>query len=73
MFSMFDKLLLLANGRMCYFGDAAEAVPFFSSQGFVCPLAVNPAEYVSESGSRCVVALSASTDRMFGRCLSRTQ
>lgn len=31
---MFDKLLLTAQGRLMYLGDASKAVPWFESLGF---------------------------------------
>ncbi|KAJ4767266.1 ABC transporter-like protein [Rhynchospora pubera] len=44
MFCMFDKLLLISEGLPIYHGKACEAVPYFSSLGFVPEIAMNPAE-----------------------------
>lgn len=44
MFCMFDKLLLISEGLSIYHGKASEAVPYFSSLGFVPEIAMNPAE-----------------------------
>eukprot|EP00742_Colponemidia_sp_Colp-10_P006531 GILJ01007000.1.p1 GENE.GILJ01007000.1~~GILJ01007000.1.p1 ORF type:complete len:695 (+),score=93.73 GILJ01007000.1:76-2160(+) len=45
-FSMFDKLVLLADGESVYAGSAAKAVSYFSNVGFVCPTFENPADFV---------------------------
>eukprot|EP01038_Epipyxis_sp_PR26KG_P006015 gene6015-8285_t len=45
-FEMFDKLLILSEGRTMYFGDAQDrAVAYFSKLGHVCPDVFNPADY----------------------------
>jgi len=44
-FSMFDKLVLLSEGRTMYFGDADKAVEYFASNGHVCPDSFNPSDY----------------------------
>eukprot|EP00186_Timspurckia_oligopyrenoides_P002085 CAMPEP_0182443060 /NCGR_PEP_ID=MMETSP1172-20130603/1902_1 /TAXON_ID=708627 /ORGANISM="Timspurckia oligopyrenoides, Strain CCMP3278" /LENGTH=731 /DNA_ID=CAMNT_0024638225 /DNA_START=114 /DNA_END=2309 /DNA_ORIENTATION=- len=45
MFAEFDKLLLLAEGHVVYFGEAAKAVEYFASIGFECPYGYNPSDY----------------------------
>ena len=35
-FEMFDKLLLMADGKMVYFGDRANVVPYFAGVGYKC-------------------------------------
>jgi len=42
---MFDKLLLLSEGKSVFFGDAKDSVQYFSDQGHVCPSTYNPADY----------------------------
>lgn len=42
---MFDRLMLLARGKIIYFNKASEAVNYFSSIGFQCPDLSNPADY----------------------------
>lgn len=42
---MFDKLLVLSEGRTMYYGDAAQAVAHFASVGHRCPAAFNPSDY----------------------------
>ncbi|KAL0491943.1 ATP-binding cassette, subfamily G [Acrasis kona] len=44
-FYMFDKLLLLARGRIAYFGQANMAVNYFSAMGYKCPSSYNPADF----------------------------
>jgi ABC-type multidrug transport system ATPase subunit len=44
-FHMFDKLLLLARGRVAYFGDASLAVPYYNELGYECPSHYNPADF----------------------------
>ena len=43
---MFDKLLLLANGKQVYFGSPKKVVPYFAKLGYECPEYQNPADYV---------------------------
>lgn len=44
-FSMFDQLLLLAEGRTAYMGSSIGALNFMKNLGFVCPEQFNPADY----------------------------
>eukprot|EP00180_Rhodochaete_pulchella_P003226 Plantae.Rhodophyta-Rhodochaete_pulchella.ctg535.p1 GENE.Plantae.Rhodophyta-Rhodochaete_pulchella.ctg535~~Plantae.Rhodophyta-Rhodochaete_pulchella.ctg535.p1 ORF type:complete len:687 (+),score=138.17 Plantae.Rhodophyta-Rhodochaete_pulchella.ctg535:112-2172(+) len=44
-FNLFDKLLLLSEGRVMYYGPASNAVDYFSGFRFVCPSQFNPADY----------------------------
>jgi ABC-type multidrug transport system ATPase subunit/ABC-type multidrug transport system permease subunit len=45
-YSMFDKLLLLAGeGETAYFGSASDAVPYFAALGYDCPAFTNPADF----------------------------
>ncbi|XP_069948653.1 protein scarlet-like isoform X3 [Cherax quadricarinatus] len=44
-FAMFDKLLLLAEGRVAYMGSSAGALEFLDSLGHKCPATFNPADY----------------------------
>lgn len=46
LFAMFDQVLLLAEGRVAFFGDPEEAIDFFGENGYKCPLNYNPAEYL---------------------------
>ena len=48
LYAMFDKLLLMAEGQVIYYGAATEAVPFFVSSpyAFHYTRGTNPAEFV---------------------------
>ncbi|KAJ0180332.1 hypothetical protein K1T71_003736 [Dendrolimus kikuchii] len=41
----FDKLVLLAEGRIAYAGNMTGALTFFESLGYRCPLMYNPTDY----------------------------
>lgn len=45
--SLFDKLLLLANGRTVYSGDFARCQQYFEQLGHPCPPGFNIADYLS--------------------------
>lgn len=45
-FALFDKLLLLSQGKTCFFGPLAEVKSYFGSIGFAIPSDTNPAEYL---------------------------
>ncbi|KAL6071026.1 ATP-binding cassette sub- G member 8 [Balamuthia mandrillaris] len=45
-FSKFDKLLLLSEGKVVYFGSIADSITYFSALGFKCPRFKNPADHV---------------------------
>ncbi|RYH19219.1 ATP-binding cassette domain-containing protein [archaeon] len=44
-FAMFDRLLLLSEGKLMYFGSSEQALQYFSSLGYPCPQHFNPADY----------------------------
>lgn len=44
-FNMFDKLLLLSEGKTMYMGPASTAVEFFQSIGYICPENFNPSDF----------------------------
>eukprot|EP00922_Rhytidocystis_sp_ex-Travisia-forbesii_P053447 GHVS01079245.1.p1 GENE.GHVS01079245.1~~GHVS01079245.1.p1 ORF type:complete len:725 (+),score=74.38 GHVS01079245.1:117-2291(+) len=47
-FEKFSKLLLLAEGRVVYFGDRVGAIPWFIRLGHACPPYTNPADFLIE-------------------------
>ncbi|GAB4814284.1 hypothetical protein N2152v2_001330 [Parachlorella kessleri] len=47
-FSLFDSLILLQNGRQVYHGPPTDAVHYFASHGFPCPPLTNPADHVMD-------------------------
>ncbi|KAI5634673.1 ABC-2 type transporter domain-containing protein [Phthorimaea operculella] len=59
--ALFDRLVLLAEGRVAFAGNASAALNFFESLGYHCPITYNPTDYFikvlamtpgSESASR---------------------
>lgn len=44
-FEQFDRLVLLAKGKILYFNEARFSVDYFSSIGFQCPDLSNPADF----------------------------
>ncbi|XP_052737501.1 protein scarlet-like [Bicyclus anynana] len=43
--ALFDKLVLLAEGRVGFAGNASGALNFFESLGYQCPITYNPTDY----------------------------
>eukprot|EP01119_Soliformovum_irregulare_P011617 TRINITY_DN2930_c0_g1_i2.p1 TRINITY_DN2930_c0_g1~~TRINITY_DN2930_c0_g1_i2.p1 ORF type:complete len:584 (-),score=153.78 TRINITY_DN2930_c0_g1_i2:408-2123(-) len=46
MFQLFDKLMLLVDGNVCYYGKAEEAVDYFAGLGLECETYSNPADFM---------------------------
>ncbi|CAB3976536.1 ABC transporter G family member 14 isoform X3 [Paramuricea clavata] len=51
-FHLFDKLLLLVNGKVAYYGNSSDVLNFFERIGFPCEEHYNPADYILEVLSR---------------------
>ncbi|GMI11570.1 hypothetical protein TrVE_jg8546 [Triparma verrucosa] len=47
-FQGFDKLCLLADGNMVYFGSPSDSLSYFEGQGFPCPASYNAADHVMD-------------------------
>ncbi|XP_037089077.1 protein scarlet-like isoform X2 [Pollicipes pollicipes] len=45
LFSMFDQLMFLCEGRLAYMGSASSAAKFFASMNLVCPATYNAADF----------------------------
>ncbi|KAJ2716534.1 hypothetical protein H4R19_000585 [Coemansia spiralis] len=45
MLTCFDRVLLLSQGHLVFFGPAADALDYFESKGYPCPLRQNPADF----------------------------
>lgn len=67
-FELFDKVLVLSEGNMVYFGDGGmAAVDYFSSLDFPCPRLYNPADFfvdISSVDSRSADAAKSSSKRL---------
>ncbi len=44
-FENFDRLMLVAQGKILYFNEAAKSSDYFASIGYDCPAMSNPADY----------------------------
>lgn len=44
-FAMFDRILLMAEGRTAFLGPIDDALHFFARQGMPCPANYNPADF----------------------------
>ncbi|KAJ2377139.1 hypothetical protein IW150_001565 [Coemansia sp. RSA 2607] len=44
-FNLFDKVILLSQGSVVYFGPTSESINYFASIGYQCPMHENPADY----------------------------
>ncbi|KAJ2524178.1 hypothetical protein GGI11_001001 [Coemansia sp. RSA 2049] len=67
MLKCFDRILLLSQGRLVYFGSADEAIGYFESRGFPCPMRQNPADFfidVMSLNNRSPHDLEASRQRI---------
>ncbi|CAG7696963.1 unnamed protein product [Allacma fusca] len=48
-YDMFDSLLLMAEGKVAYLGDAKQVIPFFKELHYDCPLHYNPADFLIQT------------------------
>jgi len=48
LYELFDNLIVLAEGRLAYFGPASGTIEHFSKIGYVCPPMFNPADYMMQ-------------------------
>lgn len=46
-FDAFDKVLVLAEGRVIYYGLRASAQSYFEDMGFICPRGANVADFLT--------------------------
>lgn len=63
LFSHFDRLYMLSEGKCIYHGVVQKLVPFLESQNLHCPLYSSPSDFITEiaSGERGDVLLRLST------------
>ncbi|XP_024945590.1 protein SNQ2-like [Cephus cinctus] len=45
-FDSFQRIILMADGRIAFSGTSSQAVNFFASQGYECPRSYNPADFL---------------------------
>lgn len=67
-FSLFDKLLLLSQGRVIYWGPSSDVIAYFSSLGYECPMYMNPADFALDTVTvdfRSPSAKESSTKRIY--------
>lgn len=62
-FEMFDRLMLLARGKIIYFNEASKAVEYFGSIGYQCPELSNPADYFMSMMSIESIELDENTNK----------
>lgn len=51
LFAMFDEVMLMAEGRVLYFGDRMGSIEWFRRLGLECPKLTNPADFLIKSVS----------------------
>ena len=61
-FEMFDRLMLLAKGKIIYMNEARLAVDYFGSLGFQCPDWSNPADFFMTMMSIGSIELDTAAD-----------
>jgi len=61
-FDLFDRLLLLANGKTMYMGESGRSVEYFKGRGFTCPPHFNHAEFLLTLVSTDFAAALAQSD-----------
>ncbi|KAJ2357551.1 hypothetical protein GGF43_001395, partial [Coemansia sp. RSA 2618] len=65
-FNTFDKVILLSQGHVVYFGPTASAIEYFASIGYHCPMHENPADYFID-----LMTLDYRTDELLAESRSR--
>lgn len=59
---MFDKLILLSEGRIVYFGKASTAMNYFSSIRLYPLIAMNPADFLLDLANGNLADMSIPTE-----------
>lgn len=63
---MFDRLVLLAKGKIIYFNKAELAVDYFEKIGYVCPELSNPCDYFMSMMSKESIELEHEEEGQVG-------
>merc|ERR1711907_120278 len=50
-YQMLDKLLLMGQGHLLFYGDASAATDYFATIGYTMPYGMNPADYFLDVAS----------------------
>ncbi|KAJ2450336.1 hypothetical protein EV183_004358 [Coemansia sp. RSA 2336] len=65
-FNTFDKVILLSQGRVVYFGPTSAAIGYFADIGYQCPVHENPADYFID-----LMTLDFRTDELLAESRAR--
>lgn len=65
-FDFFDRLVLLARGKIIYFNEAKYSVDYFDSIGFKCPELSNPCDFFMTMMSKESIELDYEEDGQIG-------
>ncbi|KAL4861518.1 hypothetical protein BDV12DRAFT_203929 [Aspergillus spectabilis] len=66
-FQLFDKLLLLSEGKTCYYGTVRDVPSYFGGIGYPVPTQTNPAEFILDIVSSDFVTDKASVQDEVGK------
>ena len=44
-FALFDRVLLMAEGRVAFLGSTSDCLAFFAQNGYTCPPNYNPSDF----------------------------
>jgi ABC-type multidrug transport system ATPase subunit len=65
-YEMFDRLVLLAKGKIIYFNKADLAVDYFDALGYTCPALSNPCDYFMTMMSKESIELDHEEEGQIG-------
>jgi len=63
---MFDRLVLLARGKILYFNYASKSVDYFGELGYLCPDTSNPCDYFMSMMSKESIELDYIDESVVG-------
>lgn len=64
-YNSFDQLMIMSLGRVIYHNNAKDAVAYFGSIGYQCPMTKNPADYFMALLSSDTYAQAGHTDKTY--------
>jgi len=68
LYALFDRVILLAEGSLAYFGQASDVLNHFSGIGYTCPQMFNPADYMLQ-----ITSIDYSTNETEENCKKTVQ